>query len=757
MRGLRPGRSGVATLGGSLLLLTIGALAHAATCEVRPVGGVPTFVVNGRPHSGFAYATYDTNPERLGRRAAAFAAAGCDIFNFVVEISGYGYSPPMWVSRDQWDFRELDARAHTILSNAPEAYLLPRLYVDAPLWWMAENPGELMVLENGATDFGAKLYALPRSGPYPSLASRRWREDMKHALRTVIAHVQASDYGDRVIGYQLSGQKTEEWYHWSMNAPLLGDYSAPMVGAFRQWLRGKYRTDAALRRAWHDPSVTLATAAIPSAAARRGQRSSTALGTELGSNLQGEGLGVRSTFRDPLREAPVIDFHDFWSDIMADTIADLAGAVKAATHRRQVVGAFYGYTFEFTELAEDAGHLAVDKLERCPDLDFLMAPSSYFNRNLPGQPYFRAPVQSLARHGKLFWNDFDQVSYKYYEKLQDDPNLKNWESTMGLTQTPEEFVWMCRRELGMTLAQGVQTAHFDIHGGYYDDPEIMAGVKRLGEIRRQVLAQPNRGSTAQILLLMDEPSEHYLTFRNPLLTTLLSAQVAEMPFVAPYDTALLADLEVLDLSRYRLVLVLNAFRLDRAQRAAIRRRLQTDGRTIVWCYGAGYLDESGADAAHIRSLAGITVRADPTPHEATEAVAGRDRLRVPAGVRFTVTDPQAEALASLTEGTAVVVARRRLAGWTSVYAGAAPLPRTLLKRLARQAGVHIYDSSTRHLLFAHAHTLTIGADRRGGPATIRLPQARTVTDLFTGEVVCRDQKHFTLALRPAEVRMLGIE
>lgn len=44
---------------------------------------------------------------------------------------------------------------------------------------------------------------------------------------------------------------------------------------------------------------------------------------------------------------------------MADTIALFARTVKEATGGRKVVGAFYGYTFEFTELAEDAGHLAL--------------------------------------------------------------------------------------------------------------------------------------------------------------------------------------------------------------------------------------------------------------------------------------------------------------------------------------------------------------------------------------------------------------
>ena len=86
----------------------------------------------------------------------------------------------------------------------------------------------------------------------------------------------------------------------------------------------------------------------------------------------------------------------------------------------------------------------VGHMLRSPHIDFIMAPSSYFDRNLPGKPYFRVPVQSLALHGKMFWNDFDQVSFKYYDKLKADPNLKTWEYQMGLTRTPEEFVWMNR-------------------------------------------------------------------------------------------------------------------------------------------------------------------------------------------------------------------------------------------------------------------------------------------------------------------------
>lgn len=71
--------------------------------------------------------------------------------------------------------------------------------------------------------------------------------------------------------------------------------------------------------------------------------------------------------------------------------------------------------------------------------------------------------------------------------------------------------------------------------------------------------------------------------------------------------------------------------------------------------------------------------------------------------------------------------------------------------------MHIHDANPRHLLFANAHTLTVGADAKGGPATTRLPRTCTVTDLFTGETMCAGVSSFKLTLRPAEVRMFGLE
>lgn len=150
--------------------------------------------------------------------------------------------------------------------------------------------------------------------------------------------------------------------------------------------------------------------------------------------------------------------------------------MKDKTQRRKVVGAFYAYSFEFADLVEDAGHLGLERLLRCEDIDFIMGPDSYYRRTLKGgQSLYRAPVLSLNQHGKMLWTDFDPASFKFYQK--DQKALAPWKDQLAVTDTPEEFTQMIRRDLGNALANGVNMAYFDLHGGYYDDPVILNAVK----------------------------------------------------------------------------------------------------------------------------------------------------------------------------------------------------------------------------------------------------------------------------------------
>ena len=133
--------------------------------------------------------------------------------------------------------------------------------------------------------------------------------DTVEGLRQLIKHIEASPYADRVIGYHLASGTTEEWMMWGANENQWVDYSPACLKAFRRWLAETYGSDQRLRKAWANPAVTLATAAIPTRSRRESAR--------------------QGWLRDPAAEADVIDFYRFNSDLVAGTIGHFAKAVKA--------------------------------------------------------------------------------------------------------------------------------------------------------------------------------------------------------------------------------------------------------------------------------------------------------------------------------------------------------------------------------------------------------------------------------------------
>ena len=83
------------------------------------------------------------------------------------------------------------------------------------------------------------------------------------------------------------------------------------------------------------------------------------------------------------------------------------------------------------------------------------------------------------------------------------------------------------------------------------------------------------------------------------------------------------------------------------------------------------------------------------------------------GQQFVVRDPAAVPLARRQDrSTNVVVAIRKLPGWTSVYSAAAPLPAPFLRSLAREAHVHIYTSDPAFLNCASENFLMLAAGSR---------------------------------------------
>ena len=441
----------------------------ATRADVISINGVPTLIVDGEPTRSAAFETY--GPQL--RQFKQFADAGTEVFGFSTNAAAcdYGHSGTTWVDPKRWDYAQFEERAALILKAQPKALILPRVNLGTPRWWLADHEDELERFDDGSTVPSGDNPTLPSGRGFPSFASKKWREDIGNALERLILHVRNSRFGPHVVGWVLSGGHTEEWYHWSCNTPRLAGYSVHTLDAVRRWLSVKYRDDRSLQKAWNRSDVTLSHAQVPTGEERR--------------------LKYDTGFRDPTRHMIVIDFYLFWNELIPNTIDYFAGVAKRACRGEDVVGAFYGYLYEFAGDPE-FGHNGVSHLVRSRNVDFMAVTASYFNRqSAKGSDYQRSPAKSLSLHGKLWYHDNDVVSYRAKQLMtqrgfsDDDDWTRNRSlqlKLLGYTGTPEQTHWMYRRGWGFAVCNGMHQAWFDLHSGYFDAPDLMGEIKRLNSL-----------------------------------------------------------------------------------------------------------------------------------------------------------------------------------------------------------------------------------------------------------------------------------
>jgi len=703
------------------------------SARVKPWRGTPTLFINGKPHSGMAYAAY-----RPGVKVFRdFAEAGVDLFSFSATPTeaGYGLSKTTWIAPDKYDFSQLDRRALMVLEADPEAFFFPRLYLHAPVWWSEKHPDDIVRYDPG----NGKPVPFVHSGgkPAPSWASAAWRRDTAEGLRRLIAHVQSAPYADRVIGYHLASGTTEEWMMWGANENQWVDYSPVNTALFRKWLQRRYRTIDRLRRAWDDPEIAFETAAVPTKA----QRSVAGFGA----------LHVLP------REQPVVDYYLYNSELVADTIAYFARVVKEAAGRERIVGVFYGYLLQLCgeQRQQNAGHLALENVLNCPDVDFLCSPTSYAFRRLGGEgtSHFMSLLGSVKLHGKL-WFDENDI------RTSLSPGAAGgW----GKPANVAGDILQQDKELANVLVNGTAQWWFDVGGNRYDTPELM---KRLaGYVRnaRTVLGV-DRSPVDQVAFVVDEDSLTYLRVADPLGRWLLVGQVPALRRLgAPVGDYLAADLERIE--DRRLFIFPTSLAPSPAQRRAVD-ALKRDGRVLVFLHLPGIYRNGRIETEAMSAFTGIRLGLSRTPQELRVTIREMDdpivsglagqtygpkHKTLPVGF---VDDPEAVVLGDLPDGRPGLAVRRH-PGWTAVFSAVPLLPAALLRNLARAAGVHAYID-TPDVVWASRNLLAVSV-LEAGPRTVRLPRKSNVRDLYTGRALAAGVRKFRAEFAEKSTRVFVLE
>ena len=484
------------------------------TCScVSDVGGLPTLFVNGEPVPAAAYMTYLEERNDY----AAFAEAGYRLFSVPVLFSGRWinagidckpFHDGIFDRKDDPDYSSLDESVRRVLSVCPDAYVFPRLNLSMPLWWIRENPTQ--------TD---------GTGRRESLFSLLYRNNITQMLLAVIRHISESDYAPRIIGYQLAGGNTEEWFHFDLN----GGYCKNTENAFQDYLR-QNALDGDISG---QPDLSL---------------------------LQSEG---------PYHEDDLLALYlEFANRSVAELICSLCGAVKKETKGRLVIGTFYGYSLEVSSPLW--GTHALKTILGCKNVDFLCSPNSYIGTrdvNLDWTEMY--PADSVRLHGKLCMQECDVRTHLTKPLCEaapeyDPENRYTAPIWQGLADRSQSLN-MIRKSFGRQLVKGNGFWWFDMWGGWYHDPALLTELNHLRKIYTDSLTKKDRKSLAELAVFVDESAYRYMT--DCALRSAAFVQRGPLGhFGAPYDAYDVSDFPSV-FQKYKAVLFLSACKTGYMRRA----------------------------------------------------------------------------------------------------------------------------------------------------------------------------------------------
>jgi hypothetical protein len=598
--------------------------------------------------------------------------------------------------------------AQTVAAD-PQAQVLFRVVFRAPRGWQ--------------DDYAAARYrTLDGSTAEPSVCDDAFWKVAENCLDTFVRALRLIDLRDHILGVHL---ERGEWFLPQSNGY---DNSRAAEQKFREWARTRYNYDeVALRAAWFDGGVRFDTIEIP--------------------DFHAEGAEGEKFVRSSRKQRRYVDYHLFLSDETVRRIGELAYVAKSASDGYFIVGVSYGYTFEWSHPA--SGHLALGKLLRTEEVDIIAGPPSYRNREPGGTGSFPGPIDSFALNGKLFISEEDfRTSLGTGQDFDEDFN-----PVMKTPQALESVHW---RGVGAALAHGSGMAWMDLWGnGWLRSQVIWDRAAKVREVLTQRLEATS--PDPDVAVFIDERSLAYLV--DPNAFAMLVQNVRESVLRAGVSAGfyLISDLAHREkFPESKLYIFVNAWDIRPELRAAVKSRLQRDGKVLFWLYSAGLFDSGREALERAREVTGIALKPQPFYSKAgTSLINRRHPLAEAFPEKSIMGSSQLEpSYFAIPEGAAILGEYSQTGlpsfvvkefnesaeqHWTSVFLGEPVVNPALIRTLAQMAGAHVWSFNGD---VVHVRSPFVSVHCSGsGPRTIPLPDKQVAYDVLLGEWARADASH----------------
>ena len=594
------------------------------------------------------------------------------------------------------------------------------------------------------------------SRPDASWGSEVWRRDSVAAVGDIAGRLHR-EFRGRVVFYQIGAGRCGE------NGPQIHiDFSEPMLRHLRAWLRQRYEDDTdQLRRAWSDPAVTFETAAPPDHVEQ----------------LRSEWFSLRS----PLKRQTA-DYFTACAECVEHNALLWAEAVKRATNNEALAATPAASVLDVGLHMDAHGHLNKNTVAgylASPHLDLVESPASYTYRDLGrGDTTVLQPMGSVQLAGKMQLRDFDTRTSLTAWKGEEFPKCRLWQPPADAWGDVQVLV----RDTAYSLIKNSAFWWHELEKDMYSLPEHIECERRLQDVGRGAIHADRRMADSGLAVFVHPESSFLQSSSNRLIPSMnYEARQFQWAHAGMASNIFcLEDAAHPDLPSPKVIMVTNGFAMSSDEAEAIKSLAKEHRATVVWLMAPGVQTPSGFDLEHTSRITGFTIRAldvetlpritmTPGEHPWSQVTWPDERpVSSFGGGPFDYDDMGARGIGPTFyadvsgDAEAVVLGEldsihqpglvmRTGEDYTSVYCAAPYLHKSLLRRIGRDSGAHVY-LDTDDLVHASQELLVVNA-RREGRKEFHWPcEAEVVMDLYADETVAENTRRWALEMRKYETR-----